>query len=596
MNLLVYFLAFSSLLLNIIFVSTTPSCPDESTISPCSCSTTFKRRSAVNFQNQYHISCKNTTYSALKDIFYNISQTQGKDEIFDHFSASELFPESNGHIEDDFLSGLKIKSVSIVNSNIVSFGPKAFRSVTENLDLSNNLIENLPSQLNLMTRKVNFSHNHLREITSNSFASQTIDLSYNEINLIREKAFKVESALNLNLENNQLESNSIQSGFVNFFNNKDGDTSISLFLNNNSISYLDREVFGSIVDQPSSYIGISNNPVKCDCRVKWLLDAKRYDKSWSTVYPQIEHATCADGADLMKDYYSSEMNNCVNELLREDANILFPCTLTSGRSLRCYRQTYESIRDAVAPVNSLFTQPISLDQLVLERISFPEGPGIKAEIANRLDVGTFEFFKAKEIRAVSSNLRSIDEKAFQASSFYTKNIDLRSNRFNDPSLVFPFVSKFVNLEKVDLSANQITSVPADSFARMARLSSVNLQNNAIKTISRNAFYMPYSSPIYRSLLIDLQSNELSEKSFESDFASVRDTVKVTLNLERNQISQINDKYSNFIVDILARTPSNRNHAILLNENPLRCTNLLREIMRKYLVTFEDCEEYKKVLA
>lgn len=508
-----------------------------------------------------------------------------------------MFPESNGHIEDDFLSGLKIKSVSIVNSNIVSFGPRAFKGVTENLDLSNNLIENLPSQLNLMIRKVNFSHNRLKEITSNSFASQTVDLSYNEINLIREKAFKVESALNLNLEHNQLESNSIQSGFIHYFGNKESiDSSISLFLNNNSITYFDREVFGPLLEQESTYVAINNNPIKCDCRIKWLLDAKRYDKSWSTVYPQIEHATCSDGSDLMKDYYNSDLNSCVTELLREDSNILFPCTLTNGRSLRCYRQTYESIRNAVAPVNSLFTQAISLDSLVLERVSFPEGAGVRPEIANRLDEGTFDFFRAREIRAVSSNLKSIDEKAFEASSFYTKTIDLRSNKFTEPSGVFPFIAKFVNLEKVDLSSNQLIAVPADSFARMARLSSVNLQNNAIKQIERNAFYMPLASPIYRSLLIDLQSNELTEKSFESDFASVRETVKVTLNLERNQISQINDKYSNFIVDILARTPSNRNHAILLNENPLRCTNLLREIMRKYLVTFEDCEEYKKVVA
>lgn len=578
------------------FVISSPTCPDESTIAPCSCSTTFKRRSSVNFQNQYHISCRNTTYKALKDIFYNISLTQGKDEIFDYFSASELFDQPNGYIEDDFLSGLKIKSVSIVNSNIVSFGARAFKDVIENLDLSNNLIQSLPPQLNLMVKKVNLSHNSLKEITSNSFASQTVDLSYNQINLIREKAFKVESALNLNLDNNSLESNSIQGGFIQYFGNRgDVDSTVSIFLNNNSISYFDREVWSKLFDHPTTYVAAQFNPIKCDCRVKWLLDAKRYDKSWSTLYPQVEHAMCSDGSDLMKNFYDSQLNSCVNELYREDSNILYPCTLSSGKSLRCYRQTYESIRNSIAPVNSLFTYPITLDQLVLERISFPEGADVKSDITNRLDVGTFEYFKAKEIRAVSSNLKFIDQDAFAASAFYTKVIDLRSNRLSEASNVFPFVAKFVNLEKLDLSYNQLTSIPGDSFARMSRLSSINLQSNSIKQIERNAFYMPLTSPLYRSLLIDLQSNELSEKSFESDFSSVRESVKVTLNLERNQIGQINDQYGNFIVEILARTPSNRNHAILLNENPLRCTNLLREIMRKYLVTFEDCEEYKKVI-
>lgn len=235
---------------------------------------------------------------------------QGTDEVFDHFSGSDLF-KSDGIIADDFFSGLKIKSVSITHSNIISFGPKAFRGVTDSLDLSHNNLEVLPSQLNLMIRKVNLSHNKIKEITSNSFASQTVDLSHNEISLIREGSFKAESVLNLNLEGNKLESNSFQTGFIRSFSKSPyDDLSLNLFLNYNHLTHLDYDVFQPLLSSPHTSISLMNNPITCDCRVKWILDAKRYDKSWSTLYPRVDHATCADGSDLLKEFYNPDINNC----------------------------------------------------------------------------------------------------------------------------------------------------------------------------------------------------------------------------------------------------------------------------------------------
>lgn len=287
------------------------SCPDEVTINPCSCSSTFKRRSSVgNVQNQYHVSCSNVTYSELKNIFKNISASQGTNEVFDHFSGSDLF-KANGYIADDFFAGLKIKSVSITHSNLVSFGAKAFKDVTDSLDLSYNDIEFLPPQLNLMIRKVNLSHNKLKEIRENTFASQTIDLSHNMIDLIRESAFKVDDVLNINLDGNNLNSNSIQSGFIKSFNKKGySDLSLNLHLNYNQLTHLDYHVFSPLLQSPHTTIALANNPLKCDCRVKWVLEAKRYDSTWSTVYPRIDSATCADGSDLVKDFYSKELNTC----------------------------------------------------------------------------------------------------------------------------------------------------------------------------------------------------------------------------------------------------------------------------------------------
>ena len=587
------------------------SCPETAaTLGPhCSCQTTFKRRSSSGFQNQYHITCKNASYDTLKEIFRNISLNQGPDEVFDHFSGSHLFPsvpstQSTGHIEDDFLHGLRIKSLSMTHSNIVSFGAKAFRGVTDSLDLSHNKITALPLQLNLLVRKVNLSHNHLTEITPNSFASQTIDLSFNHLSLIRENSFKVDSVLNLNLAFNRLIANSFQNTFIRSFgsskiqSSKDSNLkdsfellSLSLFLNDNNITHLDHDVFHSLLESssPSTSINVANNPIKCDCRVKWILDAKRYDKTWTTLYPRIESAVCLDeGQDLLKDYYNAELSNCADDILREDVDIMTPCKLSYGKNLRCYRSSYESLRESIIPLNSLFTRPVHLDQIILDRVMFysPDAS---------LDRDIFDSFKVKQIHVINTNIKMIDPTAFESSTFTTSILDLKNNRLHDGSQVFSFLSKFINLERLDLSGNQLTVVPGNSFEKMSRLQSISLQNNAIKVIEQDAFHVPLGSPLYRSLSIELQSNDLTEKSFESNFVSVLDSIKVVLNLERNKITQINDNYSNFIVELLGRENKNaRKHSIVLNENPLQCTSLIREIMRKYQVTFEDCDDYKKV--
>lgn len=558
------------------------SCPSSAVVEPCSCESTFKRRSATSSQNQYHITCRNATYDTLKAIFKNISTTQGVNEVFDHFSGTQLFGnEETGLIEDDFLSGLKIRTLSITHSRVASFGPKAFRGVIDHLDLSNNQINSLPSQLNLMIKKVNLSNNNLKEIGANTFASQTIDLSNNEISLIREDAFKVESVLNLNLENNRLQSNTIQSGFINSFN-KASELSLNLFLNNNNLTHLEHDVFSPLLSSPETSINVAGNPLLCDCRAKWILDAKRYDKNWSTLYPRIENAICNDGSDLVKDYYNPDLNDCAQEISREDPDILTPCKLLNGRTLRCYRSSYESIRNAITPLNYIFSKPITLDSIILERLVFNE--------ESVLEPAVFEFFKTQQISMVNTNAKSISSRAFETSTFVTKEIELKNNRFSDESLIFPFVSKFVNLERLDVSGNQLAVIPGNTFARMLKLQSINLQNNALKLISKDAFAVPRGSPVYRSLRIDLQNNDLTESSFEPNYAHVDENIRLIVNLERNKISQVTE----FITEILGKSPNNyKNHALVLNENPLVCTNLIREIMRKYFVTFEDCDDYGK---
>ena len=86
--------------------------------------------------------------------------------------------------------------------------------------------------------------------------------------------------------------------------------------------------------------------------------------------------------------------------------------------------------------------------------------------------------------------------------------------------------------------------PSGSLAKMSRVQTLNLQNNALKVVQRHAFTIPSGSSLYRSFNIDLQSNQLTEKSFEPHFvANIRDNVKVNLNLERNMIRTVDEEKS-----------------------------------------------------
>ena len=233
-----------------------------------------------------------------------------------------------------------------------------------------------------------------------------------------------------------------------------------------------------------------------------------------------------------------------DEILREDENILSPCKLNEKENLRCYRSSYDTISSSISPLNSLFSKPVELKSLTLERVSFPEqvdGKGINPVLSPE----AFEFFRAKELKIVNTNLKTIQPGSFPSSTFSLQSVDLSNNRLvDDDGSVFKFLSKFINLQKIDLSNNQLTVVPSGSLAKMSRVQTLNLQNNALKVVQRHAFTIPSGSSLYRSFNIDLQSNQLTEKSFEPHFvANIRDNVKVNLNLERNMIRTVDEEKS-----------------------------------------------------
>lgn len=333
--------------------------------------------------------------------------------------------------------------------------------------------------------------------------------------------------------------------------------------------------------------------------------------------------------------------------MREDENILSPCKLSEKENLRCYRSSYDTISSSITPLNSLFSKPVQLKSLTLERVTFPEqvdGKGINPVLPPE----AFEFFKVNDLKIVNTNLKTIQPRTFPSSTFSLLNADLSNNRLVDEEeSVFRFLSKFINLQKIDLSNNQLTVVPSGSLAKMSRLQTLNLQNNALKVVQRHAFTIPSGSSLYRSFNIDLQSNQLTEKSFEPHFvANIRDNVKVNLNLERNLIRTVDEEKS-FLKEIFevfqsdtpsapapdapdgtsaieasAPIPSSVNvvksqstaasildffddedfrthrimnhHSVVLNENPLVCSNIVRQFMKKHQVELEDCDDYSSL--
>ena len=330
-------------------------------------------------------------------------------------------------------------------------------------------------------------------------------------------------------------------------------------------------------------------------------------------------------------------------------NILSPCKLNEKENLRCYRSTYESISSSIAPLNSLFSKPVELKSLTLERVSFPEtvdGKGINPILSPE----AFEFFKVNELKIVNTNLKTIQPNSFPSSAFSLLNVDLSNNRLvDDDESVFKFLSKFINLQKIDLSNNQLTIVPSGTLAKMSKLQTLNLQNNALKVVQKYAFSIPSGSSLYRSFNIDLQSNQLTEKSFEPHFvANIRDNVKVNLNLERNLIRTVDEEKS-FLREIFdvfrndpqaptpatptdpagtsaiqAAVPSSsqvnivtapdpasafleffddddfkthrfmNHHSVVLNENPLVCSNIVRQFMKKHQIELENCDDYSSL--
>lgn len=119
-----------------------------------------------------------------------------------------------------------------------------------------------------------------------------LSLSFNKIRRITNYTFASESpsqqVLRLELSFNRLTVESFESGWYEHLNRP-----VKLELYNNMITYLDRKIFGHFLDHfNETTISLKGNPVKCDCKMKWLLDKKENYKN------KIHDLICQNGKEL----------------------------------------------------------------------------------------------------------------------------------------------------------------------------------------------------------------------------------------------------------------------------------------------------------
>lgn len=129
-------------------------------------------------------------------------------------------------------------------------------------------------------RTVYLPRNNIEEVGDYAFYRLPnltyLNLKDNEISRLTNHTFAFEKPseeiLLLDLQGNIITSDNIQVGAFFRLNRP-----INLNLYYNLITYLDEETFRPILNNPRSSIIVANNPVICDCRMKWLLEgAKSY--------------------------------------------------------------------------------------------------------------------------------------------------------------------------------------------------------------------------------------------------------------------------------------------------------------------------------
>ena len=120
------------------------------------------------------------------------------------------------------------------------------------------------------------------------------------------------------------------------------------------------------------------------------------------------------------------------------------------------------------------------------------------------------------------------------------------------------ISKFNSIQKIDLSSNQITSIPSNAFSFPSTTSvEIFFQSNQITSIPSGAFSFPkstsvdiyltdnqitsipsgaFSFPSATSVYIDLYSNQIT--SIPSDVLNFPNATEVDIRLKYNQITSI----------------------------------------------------------
>lgn len=335
-------------------------CPPDHLISPCKCVSRYSLISCDNLPATANIA---SIFRALSVNLLKTSSTQGGALTFDQFKLVNSELTELGNIEfggqtRDIFSGVAFKKINILrNKKLKRIAEDAFASsanVTTELVFEDNAVlgseePDVQSLFRLANSFPNLQVLHITEcdirlVPDGAFsraqpALREIMMTDNRIRSVGSSPFTVLSGLELlNLDGNQISRFSVDA-FNIPLNRLHPKKRIKIFLNSNALhdnslpagifarlrrpAYLNLDrnnlttlpeaVFGSLALR-GSVLSLRKNPLRCDCRLKWLVDQKLlYSSSNSKgkendedTYFLLRHYVCRNDKDEDTEIHEAE--------------------------------------------------------------------------------------------------------------------------------------------------------------------------------------------------------------------------------------------------------------------------------------------------
>jgi hypothetical protein len=262
-------------------------CPSQEDIHPCSCSENTNTLACFGknvFSHELTLVGQQIKESKIhfnSIHIENTSLTHIEKETFPSGTYDQILIKNNENlqfIDSHAISGT-VKKLEVVNNpklNESIFSLEKNLKVSEAINLSSNNISSVPWDIFKSNAiNIHLENNFIRKIESNVFSSlpnlEILNISNNLIDNIEHNGLyfitnKKQKIIFLN--NNRLTASSFASNFISRLS---GD-SVVLHLEDNKIENLPEYIFRPFLGGDRHKIYMDNNPVECNCSMKWITE------------------------------------------------------------------------------------------------------------------------------------------------------------------------------------------------------------------------------------------------------------------------------------------------------------------------------------